>query len=708
MTAKKERNMQKHLAFKIGILLLVMGLTTVFFRYSSSSAAAVNPIPEVGITEATRGFGAPLDIDFTGVPGDDRFFVTEFGGSIRIGGVSYNNPFLDISEKVDAQGEKGMLGMVFDPNFAVNQYFYVFYTTAPNESGVFSTFVERYTVSDDPNVADPNSATPILQFNQQSEYHNGGNLAFGPDGYLYIGVGDDTFYVDSADLNSLNGKILRIDVNTDSVGNRPADCDTVSGNYSIPADNPFVGEDACEEIWAYGLRNPWRFSFDAETGDMYLGDVGDERTEELNFQPASSTGGENYGWPYFEGVECHDSNYPKSACDSITNHTPPIFEYPHSAGGGSITGGFVYRGTTYPRLYGHYIFGDFTSSQIWTAMNNNGTWEVTDQGYFADPLMLLSSFGSDPQGNVYASSLSNPNVGTGVVYQIIDEFGFEIEISAVDQVTLSDQIEYTLTIKNVGAGTATNMVVENVIPENVTWVSGGVVSDGKVIWPITELASDATTTVSWMAQPTVGGVDIINDDYQISVDEWIVEGDLEAVTSVVDGIFGKVFLDENQNDLIDGTEPGIPDVTIFMWEDSTCDGQTTSLEPVDSTVSGANGAYVFPISNNEICYILQLNLDTVPSNLQFSAVDVGSDDSIDIDFYDNGWTAQIQLPTQAVHAGLYDPTQPTPTATPVPPTETPTPEATETPLPTETPTPMGTAQPPAELDIFSYLPFIAE
>ncbi|MEM8861376.1 MAG: PQQ-dependent sugar dehydrogenase, partial [Chloroflexota bacterium] len=690
------------------------------FQYSSSSAAAVDPTPDIGVREAYRGFEAPVDIDFTGLPDDDRMFISNTNGMVRIGGENFFNPFLDITSKVHQQGEKGMLGFVFDPDFENNNYFYVFYNTLPNESGVFNTNIERYTVSDDPQQADLDSATIILQFNQTSEYHNGGNLAFGPDGYLYIGVGDDNQIDNSSDLTNLNGKILRIDVDVNGVGNRPADCDQAEGNYSIPADNPFVGQNACEEIWAYGLRNPWRSSFDQETGDMFIGDVGDERTEELNFQPAGSAGGQNYGWPHFEGEECHDTNYPQSVCDSITNHTPPIFEYPHTAGGGSITGGFVYRGTTFPRLNGHYIFGDFTNSQIWTAINNNGNWEITDQGMFMETLFLLSTFGISPDGEVYGASLSNPFENDSLIYHIIDEFGFELDITA-EQINTDGQIEFTISVTNVGAGTATNMVVTNDIPDNVEWVSGGVSSEGAVIWPITELASGATTTVSWIAQPTVGGVEIVSGNYRVAVDEWIVEGENSASTTVEDGIFGRIFIDENRNNLYDDTEPGLGDVTIFMWEDSTCDGQTTSIEPVDSTISDVNGTYNFSIDNDAICYILQLNTGTIPSNLLYSAVDVGDDDSIDIDFYDNGWTSHIELPSQAVNAGLYDPEQPTPTATPLPPTETPTPIATETPTVTETPmatatldpvsgtetpTPVGTPNPPAVLDQFIYLPFI--
>ncbi|MEM9773752.1 MAG: PQQ-dependent sugar dehydrogenase [Chloroflexota bacterium] len=701
--------MQKNHIFHFSIFFVLVGLGLTILTISSSSAAAVDPTPTINVREVARGLDAPVDIDFTGLPGDDRIFTANTNGTVRIGGASYFEPVLDISPIVDQQNEKGMLGLAFDPDFGNNSYFYVFYNTDEDENGVFNTNIERYTMSaEDPDFADPESATLIMQFQQFSEYHNGGNITFGPDGYLYIGVGDDNDINNSQDLTNLSGKILRIDVDPDAEGSRPADCDQTVGNYSIPADNPFVGQNACEEIWAYGLRNPWRFSFDQLTGDMFIGDVGGERTEELNFQPAGSPGGQYYGWPHFEGAECQEDNYPQSVCDSITNHTPPIFEYPHSAGGGSITGGFVYRGTAFPRMYGHYIFGDFTSSQIWTAINKEGAWEVTDQGKFAETLFFLSSFGISPDGEVYGSSLTNFIEETSLVYQIIDEFGFEISISAIDQATINDQIEYTLKIKNVGAETANSMVVENTIPENIAWVSGGIVSEGRVIWPITELASGASTTVTWVGQPTAGGVDIVNSDYQVSLDEWTVQGDTSVATSVVDGIFGRVFLDENQDGLLDSTEPGIQGVGVFMWEDSTCNGQTTSLQPVAFASSSESGTYSFPIENNTICYILQLNMDSINSKLSFSAVDIGDNESVDVDFYDNGWTAQIELPTQSVNAGLYDPSQPTPTPTPLPATETPTPEATETLVPIETititPTLVPTIDSPAILDFFTYLP----
>ncbi|MFK7804053.1 MAG: PQQ-dependent sugar dehydrogenase [Anaerolineae bacterium] len=697
--------MRKFIFISIPTLVILTGLFFVSYQTSATvngSPSDTTAAPSVSGRFFYKGLASPLDMDFTQVAGDDRIFVTEKGGSIRITGVNYETPFLDISEKVHSQGEKGMLGMTFDPDFANNNYFYVFYNGPFDESDPpkFSSYIERYTVSDDePNFADEDSGTVIVQFTQQSEYHNGGNLVFGPDGYLYIGVGDDNQRDAVADLNTFHGKILRIDVDPTTVGNTPSDCSLVSGNYSIPADNPFVGQSACEEVWAYGMRNPWRFNFDSVTSDMYMGDVGESRTEELNFQPASSTGGENYGWPLFEGSECAEGVL-QTDCDNLANHTPPIFDYPHSAGGGSITGGFVYRGSTYPNLYGHYIFGDFTNSQIWTAINDGGSWEITDHGpLIKTGLAFLSAFGMDPAGEVYAVRFTDGE--TGSILRVIEDYGLEIELEGPSAVEPGSNIEYSVVVTNTGAMTATNITVENDLPANTNYVSGGELNGSTVSWTIPTLGITETVSVSWITSPLTETV--VNANYRVSAEGNPVITGTKTITTIVEsGIIGRLFEDLNQNG-IDESDPGIPNVDLILWKNEACDGAVDTVgvgggDPPDyvaTGISGADGSFRFDVPDDAICYLVQVDLADVPEALRdnITLQNQGQDDSNDSDIDpNNGWTSHFTVPVPAVKAGFYDPAKPTPTPAP-----------TATPIPTATPVPTATPMPENEA---IYLPLI--
>ena len=277
--------------------------------------------------------------------GSGRLFVVEQSGVIRVLRDSGVNPlpFLDIRGKIRSGGERGLLGLAFPPGFQEKQYFYLNYTNLAGD-----TVVARYRVTGDPDVADPTSETVVLTFNQPFGNHNGGQLRFGPDGYLYIGTGDGGSGFDPFNNGQtpgkLLGKMLRIDVESDL------------GQYQIPPDNPFLADAAFRpEIWGLGLRNPWRYSFDRDTGDLWIADVGQNRAEEIDFQPASSQGGENYGWSVMEGLRCVNAG-----C-SMAGLTLPVHEYSHTGGdcGGSVTGGHVYRGNRSPGLRGTYIYGDF-------------------------------------------------------------------------------------------------------------------------------------------------------------------------------------------------------------------------------------------------------------------------------------------------------------------------------------------------------------
>ncbi|HEV8659603.1 MAG TPA: PQQ-dependent sugar dehydrogenase, partial [Thermoanaerobaculia bacterium] len=292
-------------------------------------------------------------------------------------------PFLDIRPQVLCCGERGLLGLAFHPQYGSNGFFYVYYVDF-NEDAV----IARYTVSDDPDVAKPSSRVEILTIShRESGAHYSGELVFGPDGFLYIGTGDGELPAapgsNAQDLDSLLGKILRIDVDH----GRP---------YALPAMNPFASrEDARPEIWSYGLRNPWRFSFDRVTGDLWIADVGQTEWEEINLQPASSRGGENYGWERMEGPDCRDTEL---AYDE-PHLTEPVLFYSHDAGTCSVIGGFRYRGSRYPRLQGTYVYGDFCTGTIWGALDDgNGHWRSR---VLLEAPIMISSFGEDSLGELY-------------------------------------------------------------------------------------------------------------------------------------------------------------------------------------------------------------------------------------------------------------------------------------------------------------------
>lgn len=320
--------------------------------------------------------------------GDERLFIADQVGRILI----YNRtellavPFLDIESKVLSGGERGLLGVAFHPDYINNGFFYVNYTDRPGGH----TVVERYRVSsNDPDRADPNSGFKLITINQPFPNHNGGQIMFGPDGYLYIGMGDGGSGGDPQNngqrLNSLLGKILRIDVDNGTP-------------YGIPPDNPFRAMlSGNPEIWSYGLRNPWRFTFDRSTGDMFIADVGQNAWEEISFQPASSVGGENYGWRFMEGNHCYN---PSTNCNT-TNLVRPILEYSHAGGNCSVTGGYRYRGARYPALRGVYIYGDLCSGRIWGAtQGSSGAWETQ---ILLVTSIAISTFGEDVNGELYVA-----------------------------------------------------------------------------------------------------------------------------------------------------------------------------------------------------------------------------------------------------------------------------------------------------------------
>jgi glucose/arabinose dehydrogenase len=334
--------------------------------------------------EVVNGLNKPEGLVNAG-DGSGRLFIVEQGGLIRIliDGALLPAPFLDLTQKVSCCGERGLLGLAFHPKYAENGYFYVNYTE--EVKGQLSTVIARYSVlPDDPNKADPASETRLLHIDQPYQNHNGGEVQFGPDGYLYIGLGDGGSAGDphgnGQSLDTLLGKILRIDVDSKLP-------------YAIPPDNPYINGGGLAEIWAYGLRNPWRFSFDKLTGDLYIGDVGQDAWEEIDFSPASSKGGENYGWNYFEGNHAYRGSPPQG-----TVFTTPVAEYGHEQGY-SISGGYVYRGLKLPAWSGVYLYGDFGTGKVWGLLHlPDGSWK---NSLMFETKYNISSFGVDESGEIY-------------------------------------------------------------------------------------------------------------------------------------------------------------------------------------------------------------------------------------------------------------------------------------------------------------------
>ncbi|MDX2241921.1 MAG: PQQ-dependent sugar dehydrogenase [Leptolyngbyaceae cyanobacterium bins.302] len=363
-----------------------------FGSRSLLSSLALNLNPQFS------GFDRPVYLTHAGDT-SDRLFVVEQPGQIRIvqNGTVLPTPFLDIRERVLTGGEQGLLSVAFPAGYADKQHFYVYYT---NRAGNIA--IARYSLTSDPNVADPTSEQIILTIDHPNfTNHNGGQLAFGADGFLYIGTGDGGGGGDPSNNaqnpNSLLGKILRIDVETPG-----------TTTYTIPTTNPFVAATDPnnvyrDEIWALGLRNPWRLSFDRQTNDLYIADVGQNAVEEVNMQLASSLGGENYGWRFFEGSQ------PFNAAGSPPGLTFPVAEYAHSQGR-SITGGYVYRGLEYSALQGVYLYGDFISGNIWALRRSGTGWE---NQLLQDTSLSISSFGEDAQGNLYLANYSN-----GTIYKV--------------------------------------------------------------------------------------------------------------------------------------------------------------------------------------------------------------------------------------------------------------------------------------------------
>lgn len=364
-------------------------IVTLVFIQCAQHSQTVPPV--IGLQSFATGFSAPVEITHCG---DSRLFVVEQDGLIKIlnpNGTTNTAPFLNITTLTNASGEQGLLGLAFHPDYASNGSFFINYTNLNGD-----TVIARYSVNaGNPNVANP-SGTILLTIPQPYSNHNGGSVKFGPDGYLYIGMGDGGSGGDpenrAQNTNELLGKMLRIDVNSGSP-------------YGIPPNNPYVGVAGADEIWAIGLRNPWKFSFDRQTGDLWIADVGQNLYEEVN-RAGAAEAGLNYGWRCYEG----NTAYNITGCAAQNTMKTPLLVTNHSNGFCSITGGYVYRGNAYPNFQGKYFFSDYCKAQIGMA-DSSGT--VTYSQTFTGNAFV--TFGEAANGELYVGSINN-----GVIYKLVD------------------------------------------------------------------------------------------------------------------------------------------------------------------------------------------------------------------------------------------------------------------------------------------------
>lgn len=394
--SKKKFNVMKVSSYSLLVpLILILAALACSSDDPKSPEEPQEPENTVGAREAFPSLTFNMPVDLQQVPGDSsRFFIVEKEGIIKVfsnaANVTNSTIFLDIKSKVTSGGERGLLGLAFHPDFKNNGYFFVNYTSG----NPLKTVIARYKASS-ANSADTGSEAVLFTFNQPYDNHNGGSLQFGKDGYLYIATGDGGSGGDpqnnAQNLRSHLGKILRVDVNA-----------TDKSNYGIPADNPFVAGTAgnLPEIYAFGLRNPWRISFDRADDRLFAGDVGQNEREEIDI----ITKGGNYGWRIKEGVDCYN---PSSNCNR-SGLIEPIHDYSQGNGDRSITGGYVYRGSAIPALAGRYIYGDYVSGRIW-ALETEGNSKKSNT-LLMENMGSISSFGQDNSGEVYYLNYSNGKV----------------------------------------------------------------------------------------------------------------------------------------------------------------------------------------------------------------------------------------------------------------------------------------------------------
>ena len=487
----------------------VLGGFAIFLTFSvlcSLTTARAQDWPQISFTAPVGGFHHPTHIT-TARDGSGRLFVAEQSGLIRTvkNGVILQTPFLDITGRAGAQGDQGLLSVAFPSDFIIKRHFYVNYVTSTN-----TLVVARYHVSPDPDVADASSEQIILSVGpyDNSSSHFGGEIAFGPsDGFLYVGIGTGSGGAPSnlgQDVTSLQGKMLRIDVETGD-----------PTTYTIPATNPYQATpNARPEIWGSGLRNPFRLSFDRQTGDFYIADVGETAREEVDFQPAINGGGANYGWNITEGSLCFGGD----TCDT-TGLTLPLAEYDHTLGC-AITGGTVYRGPLYPMFQGIYFYGDWCSGKIWGLQQVNGSGQSS---LLSDSNLSIIGFTEDEAGHFWVADYSG-----GAIYSIVEGSPTPTDLSAsqidsADPSTIGTPLAYSIHITNNGPGSATGVIINDSWTAGVPFVSvssdrGTCSRSGSTITcRLPSLASGDIANISLVLRPSATGT--ITNTASVTADE---------------------------------------------------------------------------------------------------------------------------------------------------------------------------------------------
>ncbi len=558
MRAKHRSMLFTALTVGLCTLVFVIFFTSITSATMREHAEAFQPSASeedaaITLVQVAGGFNAPIQVSHAG-DGSNRMFVVEQQGRILIiqDGTVLSQVFLDIRSLVDYGGEKGLLGLAFHPDYKSNGYFYVNYSRQADGA----TVIARYQASPaSSNSADPNSATILLVVPQPYVNHNGGQLLFSPiDGYLYIGMGDGGSAGDPQDngqnINTLLGAMLRIDVDS-------------GVPYAIPSDNPYVGKAGLDEIWATGLRNPWRFSFDRLNGDLYIADVGQNLWEEVDFQAASTPGGLNFGWRCKEGQ--HEYNF-SGACQTA-DFTDPIAEYNHTEGR-SITGGFVYRGADYPSLYGQYFYADYVTGKIWTVSQSSSdpiTW--TAPQLMLETGMNISAFGEDESGELYVVAISQRTV-----YQLVDVNGPVPNLVSSRKRPSSvsadpnDVITYTITLVNTGGLSSTPVYVTDTIPHGLAYVPGSFQASSGT-------TDDNTSLPSLLWQGNLADAPIMVLTYQVLVTGGVTGSIVNEARVVSPAILpltlaGSLFVPRSllnttpKDFMIPGTQPGTLDIPI--------------------------------------------------------------------------------------------------------------------------------------------------
>jgi len=590
-TGKKLRQ----LSINVGQTIAATSAALIFI---SAEPAAAQSWPQVSFSQPIDGFIHPTHLA-SARDGSGRLFVVEQPGRIRIikNGALLVTPFLDITARLgNVVGSQGLLSVAFPPNFANKQHFYVNYVVPPAGcSGVCDgiVVVARYHVTANPDVADADSEEILLTEEPFSD-HWGGELAFGPlDGYLYFGIGTGSGGSPNGlgqDVSVLRGKIMRIDVET---GN-PA-------TYTIPPSNPYANTaNARGEIWALGVRNPWSSSFDRQTGDFYIADVGQSTREEVDFQPAGSPGGVNYGWNIMEGSLCFS---PPTGCDT-TGLTLPVAQYDHSLGC-SITGGTVYRSTLYPSFQGIYFYGDWCSGHLWGLQQTGGTWQ---SALLYDTTLSIIGFAEDESGQLWISDYNG-----GAVYPLVEGPPANIDLSllqsdSADPSPAGAQLVYTIRITNNSAPLATGVLVTDTMPASATFVSasstlGSCARSGTTVsCRIPSLAGGASATITLIVKPTMPG-NIANNanvaanepDTNISnnssTESTTINASSDLKVTVTDG---KTTIAAGQKDTytIKVTNAGPSNVTGV----AVVDNFPAIFTAVTVTATGTNGASGFTVS----------------------------------------------------------------------------------------------------------------